>query len=304
MPAFRPTSLASALVLAAVLPHGIAGAQDDALDKLLEEIQAGSQPDTDPDAGAKPPADNEASPDDPKPDSPPGALGEQDKDVDDLLQGLLGPRDDRPDAAGPAPSDLGPDLLPDVPDQLRDDARQELPEEQQAFDDYLRRLLGRIDPPKNQGEQGQQEEESGPLSEAMRKMRDVEKRLAELDTGEQTREQQQRIIQEFDELLRRIRQIQQQQQQQQQQRTEMAGQQPRQQQDQDPTGESNNQQNGAPPRTPEQNPALVNAKDTWGHLQDSLREVMGNVSRMMPLDGKRDLIERYFLSVAKKSVEH
>jgi hypothetical protein len=292
MPATRSLFPALALVLAASLPSS---AQDDALDKLLEEIQGGAKPSAGADgAGPAPEADGEEE-------AKPGALGDKEKDVDELLQGILGPRADRPDAAGPPPTDLGPDAMPDSPDQLRDDARQALEQDEQAFDDYLRKLLGRIDPPKQQ-EQQEQGEQQGPLSEAMKKMREVEKRLAELDTGEQTREQQQQIVQEFDELLRRIRQIQQQQQRQQQQ-TEMAGQQPQQQPGQNPSGESNNEQTGSPPQTPEQNPALVNAKDTWGHLQDSLRDVMGNVSRMMPLDGKRDLIERYFLSVAKKSVE-
>lgn len=290
MPATRFLIPALALVLASALP---APAQDDALDKLLEEIQGGTKPS----AGADGP---DAKPDgDAATIKPRAELGDKEKDVDELLQGILGPRTDRPDAAGSAPTDLGPDT-PDTPDQLRDGAREALDRDDQAFDDYLRKLLGRIDPPKDQ-EQPQQDQQGGPLSEAMKKMREVEKRLAELDTGEQTREQQQEIVKEFDELLRRIRQIQQQQQRQQQQ-TEMAGQ-PQQQQNQNPSGESNSEQTGAPPQTPEQNPALVNAKDTWGHLQDSLRDVMGNVSRMMPLDGKRELIERYFLSVAKKSVE-
>ena len=280
----RSLATALALVLGACLPLA---AQDDALDRLLDEIQQGSKPSADPKAGQ---------------DKPSGDLGDKEKDVDKLLEGLIGPRGDRPDAAGSAPTDLGPDAMPDRPDRLKDDARGALDRDTQAFDDYLRRLLGRIDPPKDDDADQQQSGEGGPLSETMKKMREVEQRLAELDTGEQTREQQEQIVRDFDELLRRIRQ-QQQQQQRQQQQTEMAGQQQQQQPGQDPSGESDNEQTGAPPKTPEQNPAMVNAKDSWGHLQDSLREVMGNVSRMMPLDQKRDLIERYFLSVAKKSVE-
>ncbi|QDV33612.1 hypothetical protein [Tautonia plasticadhaerens] len=294
MPATRSLFPALALVLASALP---AASQDDPLDKLLEEIQGGTKPS----AGAEVPEDEPGGEGQVEKEAPAG-LGDKEQDVDELLQGILGPRTDRPDAAGPAPTDLGPGATPDSPDQLRDDARSVLDREDQDFDDYLRKLLGRIDPPKDQ-DGPPQDEQGGPLSEAMKKMREVEKRLAELDTGEQTREQQQEIVKEFDELLRRIRQIQQQQQRQ-QQKTEMAGQPQQQpQQGQDPSGESNNEQTGSPPRTPEQNPALVNAKDTWGHLQDSLRDVMGNVSRMMPLEGKRDLINNYFLSVAKKSIE-
>lgn len=291
MLAFRLLIPALALVLGF---SSTSFAQDDALDRLLDEIQEGTKPAP---SGDKP----GDSPSDEGPKKP-RSLVKDESDVDKLLEGLIGPRADRPDASGSAPTDLDPAELPGLPDRLRDEARGALDQDEKVFDDYLRRLLGRIDPPKDQ-DQDQDSGEGGPLSETMKKMREVEKRLSELDTGDQTREQQDQIVQDFDELLRRIRQMQQQQQQRQQQQTEMAGQQQQQGQDQNPSGESNNEQTGAPPKTPEQNPALVNAKDSWGHLQDSLRDVMGNVSRMMPLDQKRDLIERYFLSVAKRSLE-
>ncbi|WP_169976641.1 hypothetical protein [Tautonia rosea] len=291
MPATRFLILTLALVLGGGLT---ASAQDDALDRLLDEIQQGTKPSEKAKSDVKGASDEDKK-------STPTPLGDDEADVDKLLEGLIGPRSDRPDADGQAPSDLGLDAMPDRPDRLRDEARGELDREEQAFDDYLRRLLGRIDPPKDEDQRQQASKEGGPLSETMEKMREVEKRLSELDTGGQTREQQEQIVRDFDELLRRIRQ-QQQQQQRQQQQTEMAGQQP-QDQGQDQNGENNGEQTGAPPKTPEQNPALVNAKDSWGHLQDSLREVMGNVSRMMPLDQRRELIERYFLSVAKKGVE-
>ena len=282
----RSLGAALATLMLAVLP---ATAQDDDLDRLLRGLEEGGAP-------AAEPTDDESKPGDPKaPD--PGGLDESSSDLDRLLEGMVGPRTDRPNAEGAAPEDA-----PDAPGALEDEAKDTLDGDDQVFDDYLRRLLGRIDPDKQEGNpEGQSGAEGGPLADTMKKMREVEKRLSELDTGETTRERQEQIIRDFDQLLQQIRQ-QQQQQQQQQQPTKMAGQQ-QPQPGQNPSGESNGQENGSPPRTPEQNPAMVNAKDSWGHLQDSLREVMGNVSRMMPLEQKRDLIERYFTSVAKRSVD-
>ena len=262
---------------------------DDALERLMREIEGGTPP-------AAKPADDNAKPGDPEAPKP-GGLDKSSSDVDRLLEGLIGPRTDRPRAEGAAPEGA-----PDAPGALEDQAKDALDGDDQAFDDYLRKLLGRIDPDKQEGDpEGQSGGEGGPLADTMKKMREVEKRLSELDTGENTRERQEQIIRDFDQILQQIRQ-QQQQQQQQQQPTKMAGQQPPQ-PSQNPSGESSGQENGSPPRTPEQNPAMANAKDSWGHLQDSLREVMGNVSRMMPLEQKRDLIERYFTSVAKRSVD-
>ena len=292
MSALRNFGAALAVTLAALAP---AAAQDDELDRLLREIEGGAPADSKPDGAEQPDARDDG--DGPKPASEPAGLDDKSSEVDRLLEGLIGPRTDRPTAEGD-----GPEGGPDAPGALGDEAKDNLGRDDQAFDDYLRRLLGRIDPEKeDRGSDGQSGAEGGPLADTMKKMREVEKRLSELDTGANTRERQEQIVRDFDQLLQQLRQ-QQQQQQQQQQETKMAGpQQPK--PGENPSGESDGRENGSPPRTPEQNPAMVNAKDSWGHLQDSLREVMGNVSRMMPLEQKRGLIERYFTSVAKRSVD-
>ena len=43
-------------------------------------------------------------------------------------------------------------------------------------------------------------------------------------------------------------------------------------------------------------------KDEWGHLPDELRQEMENVFKEEYLPSKDDLIRRYYLSVAKKSL--
>ena len=67
----------------------------------------------------------------------------------------------------------------------------------------------------------------------------------------------------------------------------------------DPTGA---QARGAPPMKPGKptsQHSTANGKDVWGHLPDELRQMMESTFKEEMLDSKRELITRYFLSVAK-----
>lgn len=269
-----------ALTLGAAWPGFAIGQDDDALKKLLEKIEPNG-----PDAAEEPNPTADGS--------KPAAEQKKDKGLDSMLE-KLGIREERPETSGRVPKAGSPDPRPDS-----------IKPEDQDLDAHLRRLIGRIDPKKDQDEE-EQGQSGGPMAETMKKMREVEQRLTKLDTGEQTREEQQEIVKSLDQVLERIQKMRQEQRQQQsgeKDPTKMAGQQ-RGQQDQ-PGDPSSPEGGGAPPmkpKLPDQPTGLTSAKDTWGHLQGSMREVIDNVSRMMPLEGKKELVDRYFLSVAKRSV--
>jgi hypothetical protein len=273
-----------------------ASGQDDALKKLLEKLES----------PAPAPKTDEKKPDGKKtdgktPDQKKPIGDDRDKAVDSFLEKLGGGRDEAPTAKGKAPSEIGPDS--GLPGEKPIDAKDE------NLDEHLERLLGRIKKDKDEqegdGEGGQgQSPEGGRLAETVKKMREVEQRLTKLDTGQDTRKTQDQIVGELDQLLKRIQQMKQQQQQQGQQKgAKMAGQ--GQGQGQQPGGNPGDQPGGAPPqqpKTPDPSTGLAGAKDSWGHLPGTLREVMENVSRMQPLPEKKELVERYFLSVAKRSL--
>ncbi len=296
----RSLSLSAAFAL--ILSWGTTGlSQDNALDKLLEEIDAKAK--------AK---DSDAPVDKPE---KPGSVAPKDKALDDFLEKLgqtpdLPKTKDDPKQRGgtPPPSDDDKDMGEneeenDPQDQAEDQEKPKpkpLDENDQSLDRHLEELQGKIRKPDEDDESGA----SGPLGETLRKMREAEQRLAKLDTGDETQQRQKEIVEGLDQALERIRQMQQGQPEGQMIRTvEMEGQQPGQQQQQGNTPGA--QAGEAPemmPQTPDSQQGIAGAKDTWGHLQGSLRDVMGNVSRMMPLRGKEDLINRYFESVAKRNV--
>ena len=45
--------------------------------------------------------------------------------------------------------------------------------------------------------------------------------------------------------------------------------------------------------------STANSKDVWGHLPDVLKNMMEAAFKEVALESKQELIERYFLSVAK-----
>ena len=291
-----------------------ATAQDDALEKLLRDVEKKSTPGDKPAAG--------------KPDMP--ALGKDDEGLDDLLKKLGGGSADKPLPKGdakPAPGDMPKgksagepapkSTLPKPPgglSQLKTKPDAEL-------DQRLEEILGRKRKHKNQdqqksGGQGQPgenqpnegEEGSEPSNPKMKqlveKMRDVEKRLSRPDTGQETRGKQKEIVDSIDQIIEQARQMaQQQQQQRQRRRDQQKGQEMA--QNQEPGEQPGaQQQQGVGPQTP-QKPAgksRLDGKDVWGHLPPELRDVMRNVFREESLPSREELVRRYYLSVSKKSL--
>lgn len=304
----RPLAIAglSALGFALLMPAA-ALAQDDALEKLLKEAEAKSTP------GDKP--------SDEKGDN----LGKEDAGLDDLLKKLGGGPGDKPlpkgeakpgdktapggkPADGEMPRQPG-STLPKQPGGMaglksRPDAE---------LDDRLEEILGRKRKKPNQDQQqggeGQGDgSDSEPQNPAMKKlveqMRDVEKRLSEPDTGKETREKQQEIVKEIDQIIERMRQMAQQQQQQKRQRRQQQQQQGQEMAQNQEGEQPGSQAQGVGPQTPQKpgGKSSLDGKDVWGHLPPELRDVMRNVFREESLPAREELVRRYYLSVSKKSL--
>ncbi len=275
-------TLTGFVLLAAALSNGALLAQtpdkdDDAVKKLFEKIdkENGEKP--------KPPAAEKKE----------DALSAKDQEIDALL-GKYADTPDEPDAKGK------PSSKPDAA-AAKKPGDQNLKPEDKTLDDELERILGRKKKPKNQDES---DDSSNPLGQTVKKMREVEKRLEKPDTGEQTREKQGQIVKDLDQLLEMIRQgkmdgsgrktL---------RRVAQAGKQPGGQPGQNPN--QGNQGGNAPftkPNSPKKNDAIARSKDVWGELQAELRAEVDNVVNEQPLPAKRMLIERYLLSVSKKSL--
>jgi hypothetical protein len=263
---------------------------DEALERLLEKAQQPNEPKPD------------ARPDGEQPAAKPKELSPDDEGLDSLLK-KLGETPDEPSPRGkpvaPTPGEPN-EPGPQPPDKPADGPA--LEGKEKALDEHLEELTGRKKKPKQDDQQAQKGDDSGPLAEAIKKMEEARKRLSDADTGEGTRKTQGEIVKELDQILQRLRQ---------QQgngkamrlarRTQQAGQgtKPGDQQGDQP----NNTGAGvgaSQPKKPTVGQVLAGRKDTWGDLPPNLREEMENVLREEMLPAKRDLIIRYYSSVARK----
>lgn len=285
-----------------------ASAQDDALEKLLRDVETKNAPD-------QKPADKDK----------PGTIGKEDSGLDDLLKKLGGGTADKPlpkgesgdgqkempkskgtgDAEAQKPAEPG-STLPKPPTGLaglksRPDAE---------LDQRLEEILGRKRKKKDQDQEGQngegQQGEADPSNPEMKKlvekMREVEKRLSEPDTGQDTRKKQTEIVESIDQIIQRMRQVAQQQQQQRRQRQQQQGQGMA--QNDQPGEQPGAQARGVGPQTPQKpsGKSSLDGKDVWGHLPPELRDVMRNVFREESLPAREELVRRYYMSVSKKSL--
>jgi hypothetical protein len=304
--------LAMALLGAAAPPAAPAqeAGADDALDSLLKKLD-----------DAPPPAagDDKAKPDAPKP----GEVKSEDKDLDSLLE-KLGETKDEPEAkktpmppggAGgdvkekPQPGDpQGGDRAEPgaAPDRKPKAEGPRLGGKEKDLDEHLAEILGRKKKPEG-GEDGQQGgggADDSPLGQAIKKMEEVEKKLSQSDTGEGTRKTEGEIVKQLDQILEQIRQA---------QgggsgkgkklmEIKQAGNQGGKPGEQPGQENGTNAQGAGPqqPKRPSVGEMLAGRKDTWGDLPPHLREEMENVFREEMLPAKRDLIIRYYTSVAKK----
>jgi hypothetical protein len=279
---------------------------DDDLEKLLERLESKSvggsarderKPQTEP-----PPAESsrsqgksEPSKSQPTQTKPARPVAPKDKELDDLLE-KLGQTEEAPTTTGrPSP---GPGTKPKTePAKTGDRPQDPLPEESQRLDQRLEEILGR----KKRPPEDQQGEGGGMLAEAIKRMREVEQRLEQPDTGEETRQKQEEIVKNLDSILEQLRK--QSQSSTRKMRTVQKGQQTKQQGQQpgaQPGTEAGQAPRGAEKPTTES--VLANDKNPWGHLPDSLREEMANIFKEGYLPAKADLIKRYYLSVNQKSL--
>lgn len=291
----RPHAAAAALLAAALGWAGPAHAagddpKDDALDQILQQID-------DKPAEAKPaPKADEAKPAR-KDEKPVGELAPKDEAIDSLLE-KLGETKEEPSPNGkPMPKADEPPMPGDPPRPDEVEARDK------SIDEDLEEKTGRKK--KKKGDQ-QQGENSGPLAETIKQMREVEKRLGEPDTGEETRKKQAEIVKQLDNVLEQLRTV------------EMKpgkgkpqkpGDQPGKQPGSKP-GEGSmagnqpgkGQPQNAKPKNPGDKKKLSpTEKNAWGHLTEADRIEKDNAFQERALPAKESLIDRYFLSVAKKA---
>lgn len=277
---------------------------DEALDNLIEKLAdpPSSKPDGKPSedavkpktpaAGAKPEASTAPKTGDGKEVAP------KDRELDSLLE-KLGESTDEPDAKDskkpPMPGAGGEHKTdPSKSDQPRPG---ELGKKDQALDERLEELTGRRK--KKQSGQDQQEG-SGPVSEIVKQMREIEERLGKPDTGEETQKKQKQIIKKLETMIEQAKQSGSSSSRQMKMRqVRQAG--------QKPGGSQQGQQeganaNGAPlakPAKPTNQRSMAGGKDVWGHLPPELRHEMENSFKEAALPDKVELIKRYYLSISK-----
>ena len=281
--------------------------KDAALDGLLKKLEQQAEPP----APAEPPKEDDALDDllkklegTPAPDAsspkPKGELAPKDQALDNLLE-KLGQTEETPAPDGKRPIPGGGDAdTPPKPGRAGPDA---LKGKEKDLDEHLEELTGRKRKKENQGGEGEGDE-GNPLSDVIKKMRDVEQRLGEPDTGADTRQKQKQIVESLDQVIEQLKNPQGQSQGkmtklvQQKQQGQQPGSQPGQ------PGAQGNQPQGvgaSKPSRPTDEHVSAGGKDAWGHLPPELRGLMENVFREEELPAKADLIRRYYLSVSKKS---
>jgi hypothetical protein len=228
-----------------------------------------------------------------------GEVDPKDKALDSLLE-KLGETEDKPDAVGkPSPKAEAPDdpksqPKPDQPPQGK------LKDNEKKLDEHLEELTGRKRKKKDEDQEGK---EGNPLSDVIKQMRDVEERLGKPDTGEETRKRQDQIVKRLDSLIEELRPVQGQAPGRKIRRIRQGNQQANNQGNTPGAQARNNTGRGtgaSKPEKPKNNPSTANSKDVWGHLDPQLREEMENVFKEESLPSKRELIEKYYLSVSKK----
>ena len=322
----RAPWLALALGLALARPAaGLAQEppKDDALDRLLEQIDEKApapkgEPKSDDGAKAKPAAGDKAA-DAPKKDdaaapkpaaegAKPGAgeVSSKDEAIDSLLE-KIGGEPDRPDAPGkPGAPGPGGDPAGEPPAQPGESPKpgegakkpgEELKGGDQAIDEDLERQMGRV-----RKKKGNRDEDAGMLADSVKQMREVERRLSQPDTGEETRQKQKQILKQLDQVLVQVRIVQ----------SKSQGKQPGQGKPGDPqpgNGPNGNEPGASPhdvtavtkPKNPKQLDRNKTNKDAWGQLPPDLQVDKANAFGERPLPGKATLVDRYFEAVAKKA---
>lgn len=290
------TVFASALLVSALA--GAVSAQDthtdDALERLLERA---SEPRPQSADEAKPKPDRPAS-DAAKSKTQKPAGEVEDKALDALLE-KLGQTVEEPTATGKpsAPSESEPADPASPARRPGQSPPDRLTPGERPLDEHLEEVLGRK---RRRNQQDQQDPQSGPLAEAVKKMREVEQKLGQEDTGEPTRTRQKEIVKDLENIIKQARaRASSSQPSQRQRQTRQPGQ-----PGNDPSDQPGNTAQGTGPQMPKKPTArsvLAENKDEWGHLPPELRAEMENVFKEDALPLRRTLIDRYYISVNRKS---
>ncbi len=287
------------------LAQNTAASKDDDLDRLLKKLEDKDKSDKSsaPSEGLKPgestPTTGSTTPklDPPARPKERGDVAGKDKDLDSLLE-KLGATEDKAAAeekrpgAGPGEPDQ------DQPARPADGKKggEALKGKDKQVDEHLEELTG-----KRRKKRQREQEESGPLSEVIKQMRDVEQRLSKPDTGEETRKKQGQIVKKIDTLIEQARASSSQSKQKQKGvKPAKPGDQPRDMQDQ-PGATGGNAPYAKAPK-PENRRSLANGKVIWGHLPEALQQEMDNVFKEEALPSREELIKRYYLSVSRKTL--
>ncbi|WP_435005246.1 hypothetical protein P12x_003141 [Tundrisphaera lichenicola] len=258
------------------------GPKDEGLEKLLEKLDL-------PEPGDKArDADKDKEKD-------PATVAPTDESLDKLLEGL-GQTKDAPAPDDKKPGAPGGDPMPPSPDQPKPDG---LGGDDKDLDKLLEELTGKKEKPKK--DRNKDEEGSGPLGQVIKEMRDVEERLGQPDTGEETRKKQAEIVKNLESLIEQLKNAPSQSQGMKMIRAgKKPGTQPGQEQNQPGAmAQGANPSRPEKPKTP-QLPTEI-AKEIWGQLPSQFRDEMANVLNEHPLPTRTDLIRLYYLSLGKKS---
>lgn len=261
------------------------GGKDDDLEGFLKKL----------DDSDKPAPKSEKAGESKKGDAKSGGVSDKDKDLDGFLEKLGQTKET------PAPDEKrglpGPgDQPPDPTDGKK--KTEELKGRDKQTDEHLEELTGRVRKKKGQN-QGQ---DSGPLSEIIKEMRDVEQRLGKTDTGDETRKKQEQIVKQLEQVIQQMRQSGSSSGKKKMVLVKQAGQKPG---DQQPGQQPGTTGGNAPhnkPEKPDLKRSLFGSKDEWGHLPDQLRQEMDNIFKEEALPSRENLIKRYYLSLTKKTL--
>jgi hypothetical protein len=334
-PNSRPIALALSLVVtvALALAAGRASAQDDkkpkpkddALENLLKEIKDARPPEgktsAEKPADAKPSAeakdkekDKKESPadkdrkdakggDKPAP-AKPSDVAPKDKALDSLLEKLGETRDtptpdERPRGPGGRPDpEEKKEPRPGEKDQDKEKKAEADPlsGKSKDLDEHLEELTGRWRKKDRKDDEG-----SGPLSEVIKEMRDVEQRLGQPDTGEETRKKQQQIVKNLETLIEQMRSASSQSRG--RQRSIAMGKNQQGQNDGQTPGTTGGYAPHAKPEKPTTKHSLNRDKNEWGALPPTDRQELENVFKEEFLTTRAELIRRYYESLAKKTVK-
>ena len=296
---------------------------DDALDRLLEKVDpktkdtpAQPRPTNTPKPGdAVKPGDQAKGSVTPGTENPkdkaqgqkPGDSGKvEDEELDSLLE-KLGESKDEPKAKKEKPKGGGagePGETPPAPGggegqpgATKPESGDGLSPDKKQIDEHLEELSGVR---RKRSQDKKQDPSSGPLGQTVKKMREVEQRLGKEDTGDETRGKQKEIVKDFDQLIAQAKQAGSSGSSGKPQRsTQQAGNKPG--GPGDKPGSTGSGVGPAMPKKPDAKSALADSKDEWGHLPPELRGEMENVFKEEALPSRKTLIDRYYISVTRKS---